>query len=209
MSEKQEETYESIIADFKPTIRKEDYQVVKAEMKRRDIDPSKYKNIFCVKDSVQTDEADVIHVKASLQPNAPATAHADVIEFDAKPEDFGFAKKTELLVCTLEEGIVNIRTRRVEQGFFLFKVTVKTEAKNLWLFWIRGHAYVMDMNTRDLVTNDVTGFEEIKEFSNFKKQFPKRIHITPYQYSQLQKLDLVKSAYRTNEGFLAPPIGAK
>lgn len=201
------ETWEDVVRDFKPTVRKEDIEIVLEECKKRDIDfHEKYKMVFTVKESVRMDDKDIIHVKCDLQPKTPYNARSVKLEFDTTPEQWNYSKRCEMLIITREDGVLNFKTRRAETGLFIFKCNVKTNAENLWLFFSNGKVYYADMKTRDMITQEVSGLDEIREFSDFDKRFKDRVLISAYDAEQLRKKGLFKNIMDLKEGILSTKI---
>ena len=201
------ETWEDVVRDFKPTIRKEDFAIVLEQCQKLGIDFHKeYKAVFTIKESVRMDDKDIIHVKCDLQPKTPFNARSDKIEFDVEPSVFGYSKRCEMLVITREEGVLNFKTRRAETGLFIFKCNMKTNAENLWLFFSNGKVYYADMKTRDMITQEVSGLDEIREFSDFDKRFKDRVLISAYDAEQLRKKGLIKNIVDLKEGILSTKI---
>lgn len=180
------QSLQEIIDGFKPTLAKDDVDVVlKLEgLKSLEEFFSKYVAVFSQKVAFKSSEGWKVKftykLKLKVAWNEPDKYQKK--EVFLKPEDFGWTKRTELLVSTAEEGIINLETRRTESGRFLFKTTVKLPTEGEWdskfLFWKDGKVWTVDL-AYGLFTDELSpkmlmqeGFES---FSDIHKAHQERV----------------------------------
>lgn len=182
-------SYEQILSEFQKNEQVEDITILRAKFPNKKIDRvTVHKDLFFTEDKLA-------HFKftARFRRDTPRTVES----FTVEPQQLGWAKKCEVLICSIESGVINTRLRKVENGVFLTKVTVSIDEKNMWLFWMRGRIYVTDLNVKFGCTNQLS-LTDIKRNSDWAKAFQKRILITPSQYRELKEKRLI--AYVLGEG---------
>lgn len=174
--------YEKILANFKPSQPIDDIDIICRLLGLKD------RTEFYAKGFVMVVHAEKIPVRIqgewkiifrySLKDRiGNITEHEETLS----PSTFGFVKQTETLLSTIEEGIINIETRRTESGRFLFKVTVKLpsegEYESKFCFWRDGRVQVVDF-THSLFTDELQPeflmLEENQTFSNLQDAFKER-----------------------------------
>jgi len=177
---------QKIVEDFKPTLAKDDIDVILKVEGLKSIEEfySKYASTFAEKTSFKDAEGwkvkFVYELKLKTAWNEPDKyAKKEAV---LKPEDFGWSKSTELLISTAEEGIINLQTRRTESGRFLFKTTVKLPSEADWAskfcFWKDGKVWTVDL-AYGLFTDELSpkmlmqeGFES---FSDINEAYQGRV----------------------------------
>lgn len=115
---------------------------------------------------------------------------------DIHPKELNFSKEAEILVAVQEEDVINLKTRKVEKGWFVFKVKVKIpsilEWKHRWLYTHRNQIYMARMLARainddsGIFTNRISAtMIRDKRFSNYHKNFRKRKRVSLIQLHEL------------------------
>ena len=190
------ETYKEMIENFHPSTRPEDLSIILKHVLKDCKDAkaffANWKSVTCEKYPLkQSDGSYKILLRYTLR-----TWHDERTEGELTltPEDLGFSKTSELLVSTLEEGILDEESRRVVNGRFIFKVTVKLptegEWRNKYIFWMDGKLWISDLANRDLFTDELipkqlmeSGFEE---FSDIAEAYKKRVRLPNEVYRELK-----------------------
>lgn len=115
---------------------------------------------------------------------------------DVHPKELNYSKECEILIACQEEDVLNLETRKLERGFFVFAVKVKIpsilEWKHRWLYTYRNQVFMARMLARAI--NDDSGIFtnrisptmiRDKRFTNYHKTFKKRKRVSLIQLHEL------------------------
>jgi len=185
--------FEDILENFKPSRPIETFDVILQRLKlSKEQFFAKYRDCTTITHSL----GKTIEVKVELSlKNNPKTK--ELLEFEVTPQELGFSKKTEVLICTKESDIITYPKRKLQTGYFLFKVTVQIndigDYKNKWITWQDGKLWITDLNFRDMFTVNF-GIDKLKDetLSDYAESYEKRVYITPEQYAFLLKQKLIE-----------------
>ena len=184
--------YEKIIENFKPSMPIDNIDVIcrLIGLKNRDEFYSKgYVWSHAEKTPVKIQGEWKIMLRYSLKDR---TGKESEHEETLSPSAFGYVKSTETLISTIEEGIINLETRRTESGRFLFKVKVTLPSDGDWesryCFWQDGRIQIVDF-AHSLFTDELQPEflmkPENETLSNFKDAFRERSLIPNSVFRQL------------------------
>lgn len=194
MGEKEmtELTLKEILENFKPAIKKEEFDLLLEHMKLTKTEFwKKYKGVTTQRFS----QLKTIKIEATLElRNALEGLRSEKIEFEIEPSAFGFSKTCEILLCSKESDIINIQKRKTETGIFLWKTTVKIpdigEFADKWLSWSDGKINLTDLGLKNLYTQsfDINKILNEREgLSDIVKSQKTRILISESVYFLLKK----------------------
>jgi hypothetical protein len=187
--------FEDILANFKPQKPIETFDVILKRLKlSKEQFFAKYRDCMTQTHS----KGKTLEIKAELSlKNNPKTKES--LEFEVEPQELGFSKKAEVLICTKESDVIspNPKVRKLESGYFLFKVTVElsnvAEWKNRFLTWQDGKLWLSDLSFKDMFTVNF-GIDKLRDetLTDYQSAFEKRVYLTPQQFAFLQKQRLVE-----------------
>jgi hypothetical protein len=190
------EAYKELIENFKPNVRREDLDVILEHVFKNNYNAKSFfanwKSATYEKFPIrQADGSYKILLRYTLR-----TWHDERTEGEItlSPKDLGFFKESEILVSTLESGVLDLEERKVVDGRFLFKTTVKipdvAEWKSKYVFWLMGKIWLVDLSRSDMFTDELIpkqlmeeGFEE---FSDIKEAYKKRVRLPNEIYRELK-----------------------
>jgi hypothetical protein len=185
--------FEEILENFKPPKPIDSFDLILEKLKMSKAEFfQKYRDCMTFTHSLgKTIEVKVILTKKDN------TKAKEPLEFELSPEQLGLSKKGEVLICTRESDIITFPKRKLQSGYFVFKVSVLVndigEWKNKWLLWENGKLWLTDLDFRDMFTVEFA-IDKLRDetLSDYAEAFEKRVYITPEQYEILKKQKLIE-----------------
>lgn len=187
-----ENSVTEILANFKPTIKKMPIEVVQAYKKMTEKEFFQTYN-SCSITMIGKHETIVLHCTLE-QRVRKILDNLEHIDLEIEPSEMGLSKSSEILLSAREQTVYNEKTRKFEDGIFLWKTTVSIpssgEYANMWLYWSDGRLWIMDLFYPHCFTTEFNLnliMDRNLKLSDIEKSYPKRILISNRTYRLLKQ----------------------
>jgi hypothetical protein len=162
------------VKGFKPSLLREEFELLLEHLKLTKKEFfQKYKSCITTTHSQLTN----LIIKADLTPRIKKEFEkTEKVEFTVTPEEMGYSKTCEILLSSRESDVINLTSRKIESGIYLWKCTVKIpetgEYSNKYLSWQDGKIMLTDLSFSDrfsigfdinLITDEMQKLSDIAE----------------------------------------------